>query len=314
METRRSFIKKGMAGCLVMALPNWAACAAPGINSRVRNPSPSSAVVLWYSQTGHTSRIGRVIGHEWRNAGLAVDSADYRDIKAAALSGYDLIVLGSPVHYMDVPVNLRDWLRTLPSLDGIPVAAYVTYGGKGDGQHNTACGLLEEMAAKGAVPLGMDTYSNMSTFAPTWSIGNEGRILKYKDRPNEQTYAAARRFAADLLENVRAGGEAHDIDREFGLESLVKRLPQIWFTKLLIGSHHIDQETCIECGLCQEKCPVGAIDLRDKKIDHGRCIACIGCVNNCPVQAVKMTFMGKDVYGFQEFLKRNNITLLEPQL
>lgn len=313
METRRLFLKKGMAGCLFMALPNWAACAAPGINSRIKNPSPRSALVLWYSQTGHTSRIGRVIGQEWLKAGLAVDFADYRDIEAAALSGYDLIVLGSPVHYMDVPVNLRHWLRALPSLDGIPVAAYVTYGGKGDGQHNTACGLLEEMAAKGGVPLGMDTYSNMSTFAPTWSIGNEGRILKYKDRPNEQTYAAARKFAAVLLENVRAG-ETHDIDRESGLDSLVKLLPQIWFTKLLIGSHYINKDECIECGLCEEKCPVGAIDLREKKIDHGRCIACIGCVNNCPVQAVKMTFMGKEVYGFPEFLKRNGIRIQEPLL
>jgi ferredoxin len=199
----------------------------------------------------------------------------------------------------------------LPRADGTPVAAYATFGGKGDGQHNTACGLLEELARKGGVPVGMDLFSNMSTFAPTWSIGNEERILKYKDRPNEQTYAQARKFAADVLQKIQAG-KSVEIDREFELGGLVKWFPQIWFTKRLIGSHYIDLDVCIDCGICEEKCPVAAIDLHEKEIDRGRCIACLGCINNCPVQAIRMTFMGKEVYGFPEFLKRNRIEIKEP--
>jgi ferredoxin len=254
-----------------------------------------------------------VIGHQWLQAGLAVDLADYRAVDPAALSGYDLIALGTPVYYMDLPVNLRRWIRGLPSLKGIPVAAYVTYGGHGDGQHHTACGLLEEMARKGAVPAGRDMYGNMSTFAPTWSMGNGKRILKYKDRPDEQTFARARQFAADVLEKVRAG-RSHEIDREFGLDSLTRLLPQVWFTRLMIGRHYIDKDACIECGLCQENCPADAIDLSEKIIDRDRCLVCLGCVNNCPAGAVKMTFLGSDVYGFPEFLKRNNITISEPSL
>ena len=273
--------------------------------------SPRNALVVWYSQTGHTRRIGGIIGQEWRKAGLAVDVADYHDMDVRALSGYELVALGSPVHYMDVPVNLRDWIRSLPPLDGVPVVSYVTYGGKGDGQHNTACGLLEEMARKGGAPVGMETFGNMSTFAPTWSLGNEARILRFKDRPNEHTFAAARAFAADMLERIRTG-RGHTIDREFGLDSLIRWFPQIWFTKLLIGGHQIDAGLCIQCGLCAEKCPVEAIDLSENVIDHNVCIACIGCLNNCPTGAVRMTFMGKDVYGFPEFLKRNGITIQEP--
>jgi ferredoxin/flavodoxin len=314
MDTRRSFLIKGVAGCLVIMLPaGTAGCSPVKSHPDLKTRSPRRALVAWYSQTGHTRRIGKIIGSEWIRAGLSVDLTDYRDIKSSDLAGYDLIALGTPVYYMDVPVNLRRWIRDLPSLEGIPVAAYVTYGGHGDGQHHTACGLLEELARKGAVPAGMDTYGNMSTFAPTWSMGNEKRTLKYKDRPNEQTYARARRFAADLLEKVRAG-QRHEIDREFGLDSLTRLLPQVWFTRLMIGRHYIDKDTCIECGLCQDNCPVDAIDLSEKTIDRDRCLVCLGCVNNCPAGAVRMTFMGSDVYGFQEFLKRNHITILEPQL
>jgi ferredoxin/flavodoxin len=314
METRRSFLIKGVAGCLAIMLPvGTAGCAPVKSSPGIKTLTPRRALVTWYSQTGHTRRIGKVIGSEWIRAGLAVDLADYRDINPAMLAGYDLIALGTPVYYMDVPVNLRLWIRDLPALEGIPAAAYVTYGGHGDGQHHTACGLLEELAGKGAVPAGMDMFGNMSTFAPTWSMGNAKRILKYKDRPNERTYDRARRFAARTLDNVRAGRNT-EIEGEFGLDAISRLLPQVWFTRLLIGRHYIDKDACIECGLCQDNCPSDAIDLSGKTIDRDRCLVCIGCVNNCPAGAVKMTFMGSDVYGFQEFLKRNNITIIEPQL
>lgn len=81
---------------------------------------------------------------------------------------------------------------------------------------------------------------------------------------------------------------------------------------MMISSHMIDKEMCIKCGICMDKCPVGAIDLERQDIEESRCIACLGCINNCPVNAVKMNFLGKSVYGFNEFLKRNQIKIAEP--
>lgn len=47
----------------------------------------------------------------------------------------------------------------------------------------------------------------------------------------------------------------------------------------------ITMETCIECGLCAEFCPVQSISFVDNRTITGICIKCCACVKNCPVGA-----------------------------
>lgn len=51
---------------------------------------------------------------------------------------------------------------------------------------------------------------------------------------------------------------------------------------------HTITEECINCGACDESCPVNAIsEAGDKRvIDAETCIDCGACVPVCPVQAI----------------------------
>ena len=51
---------------------------------------------------------------------------------------------------------------------------------------------------------------------------------------------------------------------------------------------HTISEECINCGACDDSCPVNAIsEAGDKRaIDADTCIDCGACVDTCPVNAI----------------------------
>jgi MinD superfamily P-loop ATPase len=52
----------------------------------------------------------------------------------------------------------------------------------------------------------------------------------------------------------------------------------------------VDEEECIGCGTCVERCNIEAVQLKDDKavIDSDMCIGCGVCVITCPSEAIKL--------------------------
>ncbi len=271
-----------------------------------KNEKIRKGLVLWYSQTGNTEKIGRSIAWAWEKEGLAVDSGDYRDIDNRSLNSYDIIAAGTPVYYYQVPSNFREWLEDIPSIDGISVAAFVTFGGEGGNQHNTVCELTDLLASKGGIPAGTAEFSSMISWCVTWPFMNTKQFLRYSDRPGIEAFTAAEKFAAEAIVHA-AAGESVEVSGRRSFLNIIKGKPSIGFTKLLITGHRVDTDKCIQCGICRKACPVNAISPENGIVESERCIACLGCINKCPAGAVKMNFIGREVYGHSELFRKNRI-------
>jgi len=52
---------------------------------------------------------------------------------------------------------------------------------------------------------------------------------------------------------------------------------------------YVDEDMCIACGDCEERCPFGAITLEDvAKVDEEKCFGCGVCVVGCEQEAIKL--------------------------
>ena len=54
----------------------------------------------------------------------------------------------------------------------------------------------------------------------------------------------------------------------------------------------IDEETCLECGLCEKVCKAACIDADSKKVDYAACVACFNCITACPTVGLKYAGFG----------------------
>ena len=309
MDTRRDFIKKsvivGASLCLPVSLTRESRAAYPDLKTR----TPKKVLILWYSQTGQTRRYARLIGCILKGKDLTVDALDIQGIDKNILPDYDLIIIGTPVFYYDTPSNISEWLKTIPSIKGTPVASFVSFGGPEGNQHNASCHILKLLASKCGVPVGRDAFRNIATYpTPNWNSTNQ---ISGQHLPNAATFDQVRRFTADMLERITRG-ETISIGYEIAMREGLRALPLVWLNKKAISKHTVDAPKCIGCGTCVRKCPTKAINPFKQIVDRDKCLACFGCLNNCPADAVVMEYKGERLYGFPEYLKRNKIAIMEP--
>ena len=309
METRRNFIKKSAILCTAASLPLPFPGTGRTANREFKNRDPKNALVLYYSQTGLTSRYGRLIACILKGRGLTVDALDMQGFDKRRFANYDLIIVGTPVFYYDIPANVSDWLAEIPSIPGTPVAAFVSFGGPEGNQHNAVCHTLRLLTAGGGVAAGMDTFRSIPAYpTPSWDGPNQ---IAGQHFPDEATYEQVRRFTGQILARV-SRGESITYESEIASREFLRMLPLIWLNKKMISKHTVDAAKCILCHTCVKKCPTDAINPGKQVVDQEKCLACFGCLNNCPADAVIMEYREQRLYGFREYLKRNKLTILEP--
>lgn len=310
MESRRTFLKKSAvigAAVALPAIPSWVTINTIEAKASLKPRNISKAAVVWYSQTGNTQKCGKVLARTFEKMGITVIAGEMREVERTTLCDVDLLVIGAPVFYYDIPDFVKTFIQSLPDLKKIPVAAYVTFGGPEGNQHNAACSILEGLVQKSGVAVGLNAFMAISSYALNFKASdknvspNPGRPL-----PDHSTYKRVRTYAGFLNSAVEKG-LLFVFNRKKTLREFSTYFGPEWWTKQLVDNHHIIEGKCVKCGTCVEKCPTGAIDLDTFSVDTDACVLCCGCINNCAYQAVNMEYNKEKLIGFQDFLKKNDL-------
>ena len=242
------------------------------------------ALIIYFSQTGGTEKIANAICEGILETGNDCELVKIQEASTKTLSSYDLIGIGCPTFYYREPLNVRNFIRQIEDGSGKYGFIFCTHGSD---KGNIFYYLQEELTRKGFLVIGaFDSYSESSLqFYP--------KIMHTTKHPDEIEIAGAKNFGKEMYKRIlRIQQGDLDVRPVFELientwwardskmmtpELLRKTTPEL----------KIDSEKCIQCLICQNNCPVDAIDIANQEIQKEGCIFCWFCEKSCPERAIK---------------------------
>ncbi len=102
--------------------------------------------------------------------------------------------------------------------------------------------------------------------------------------------------SSDIVTNKLSGidknkievvGNGRNLKFEFEKPSIPPMTANFFWRLIPKPKISFNEDNCVKCGLCEEKCPMDAIDLKPYPIcDSKKCVRCLCCMEVCPHKAV----------------------------
>ncbi|MCB6568113.1 EFR1 family ferrodoxin [Eubacterium limosum] len=238
---------------------------------------------VYFSATGTTKRLVTAVADNLsQKFGGSCESFDFtlpEERKAPkSFEADDLVVFGTPVYAGRVPNVLLKYLMTLEG-NGAAAVPLVLYGNR---DYDDALIELRDILEKtGFHTLTAGAFIGEHSFSDVLAAGRpDGQDMEKAQIFAELTYekAAAITNIQDTSPVAVKGtpapyrGYYQPRDRKGTPVDIRKVKP-------------LTDDTCTDCKLCFEVCPMGSISHDDVRIYTGICIKCGACIKKCPVHA-----------------------------
>jgi ferredoxin len=187
----------------------------------------------------------------------------------------ELLVVAVPVYMGRVPALLSKWLHAIQA-QNTPAVCIVVYGNRVF--DNALLELKNVLTERGCIPVACAAFIGEHSFSSSETPTAEGR-------PDVSDLKQAELFGRKINEKLQTISTAdHIYNLNVPGSYPYGGINDLWSVDFIAVSN-----ACTQCGICEEGCPVGAIDSENSNlIDTEKCITCCACIKNCPQNARTM--------------------------
>lgn len=268
-----------------------------------------NCLLLYYTGTFNTRHLtgklkSRLEAEGWNVTTYEIDP---RNNERLDLSRYDRIGLGYPIYGYCAPYAFLRFIRRQRFPKGARVFIYKNSGETQHANDASSKYVLRKLRRDGV------QVRNEYHFMMPYNIH-----FKFEDRLVKEMLVMDAKLLDILVYEVMS-----DIPnmKPFRLwprivSSVVSR-PQYIGGNVNSFLYRVDMDKCLDCGLCQKRCPTGNIykDGKGTIRFHHSCLMCMRCSFYCPADAIHIGFLedwGWKVNGAYDFRKIEQIKLDSP--
>jgi len=223
--------------------------------------------------TGIAKKVAENFGQE-----IAINVIDFTSpgvrLKPVSFSEEDVVIIGVPVYAGRVPNVLLKYLNFIQGKGALAIPV-VVYGNRN--YDDALIELKDILEFNGFKVLAAGAFIGEHAFSVTLAQG----------RPDEKDLAIVSDFADQIYTKLTTQKELQPIVVEGHQPYRKHYMPKnkdgspVDIRKVVPKTN----DSCTDCKLCVELCPMGSIDAEDVSKLNGICIKCCACLKKCPVQA-----------------------------
>lgn len=236
-----------------------------------------SVKLVYFSPTGTSKTVAKGI-----TSGIDPSIMELIDIttpearkQPLQTSEDELLVVAVPVYMGRVPALLNEWLNAIQA-HNTPTVCVVVYGNRA--YENALLELKDIVTNCGCIPIAGAAYIGEHSFSDSETPTAQGR-------PDEDDLNHAQAFGRKIREKLQSISSISQVsDVHVPGSYPYEGVTELWDVDFIA----VDDQ-CLQCGVCAEVCPVGAVDPEDsRRINIEKCITCCACIKSCPQNARTM--------------------------
>lgn len=251
-------------------------------------------MIFYFSGTGNTRFVAQRLAEATGEQLIAIADERRKGSQEYVLKEGERLGFCFPTHGWQPPRIVREFIRQNKFQNVSYIYAVTTCG---DNMGHAMKILDKELGIHG-----LKTQSRFAVLMPESNVCFSFLHLDSKER-ERQKIEDAKKTVAHICEMVK--------ERRSGVEELIKGAIPYTYTYVIGGYYNkhlitdekfwVDEDACIQCGLCAKLCPVDDIEMLPPRWKHdGSCTNCLACYHHCPKHAIHWGNMKRGQYVFKE--------------